>query len=302
MPKPIKLTQEWVKQMVDEFTKALGGLKLSDGKVSYTKSLTYGKEDGGATILFDPVAYAKMLMLLHSFADEVAWHGTVERLDKKTFVIKDLYVYPQEITGGTVSTDQERYQSWLMNLDDEVFNALHMQGHSHVNFSTNPSSVDTKFYDSILEQLGDDDFYIFMIFNKRLERTIKIYDIANNILYEDSDIDVGILCDGGDLEQFIADAKTMAVKKVSNYPAAGSTGVRAGTAPAANAGTGYTGSGQTKLYQSPGYYQGSDNITPLAGYYDADTDFDEEIFGARDGKASKKSKSISKRNAWWNEK
>lgn len=311
MPKPIKLTQDWIQQMVKEFTSALGKIKLSDGKVSYTKSITYdGKDKEKATIYFEPVAYAKMLMLIHTFSDEVAWHGTVDRANDKTFIIKDLFVYPQEVTGGTVTTDQERYQQWLMDMDDEVFNKLHMQGHSHVNFATTPSAVDRTFYDSILAQLADDGYYIFMVFNKRLERTAMIYDMANNILYEDSDIDIGIMCDDGDLEQFVADAKELVVKKAAAYGTGYGTGYGGnyGTGYGGNYGTGYGGKGGTKVTdfsegakkkasagskkskipQSPGNYGGYGQS--LASGL---VDYDAEIFDRRPD--------YSQRADWWND-
>lgn len=301
MPKPIKLTQEWIQQMIQEFTAALGDLKLSDGKVSYTKSLTYGKKDGPkAEVYFETIAYAKMLTLLHSFSDEVAWHGIVERRDKGVFVIKDIIVYPQEVTGGTVTTDQERYQTWLMQLDDEVFNGLHMQGHSHVNFATTPSAVDTKFYDSILEQLGDDDFYIFMIFNKRLERTVKIYDLANNILYENGDVEIGLMCEDGDLDQFLADAQQLVVKKATTtYATSAGANVTVFPKEGKKNEVASPVSSQSKAKQSPGYYGGYGSGyggygSGYGGYGGKAIDYDEEIFG-------KRGLTGAQRADWWND-
>lgn len=214
--KPIKLTQELIQQMTAEFMEALSKIKLSDGKVSYQKSFEYKSGEGdGVKILFEPAAYAKMLVLLHSFSDEVAWHGIVNRQDNTTFVIKDILVYPQIVTGVTVDTDQEEYQKWLMKLDDETFNHLRMQGHSHVNMATSPSKTDTDFYARILSQVPDDDYYIFMVFNKRLEHTVKVYDLKNNILYEDKDIEIGIHSEEGDLETFLTEAKELVAKQTA---------------------------------------------------------------------------------------
>ena len=296
MAKPIKLTQAIIEQMMAEFGKSLASVKLSDGKVTYTKALTYEKnEDDRVTILFEPVAYTKMLMLLHTFNDEVAWHGTVERSNDKLFIIKDIFVYPQEVTGTTVNTDQERYQTWMMELDDEIANDMRMQGHSHVRMSTRPSAVDTTFYDSILSQLGDDDWYIFMIYNKSLEHTVMVYDMRNNVMYEDDDIDVGIYCEGGDLEAFITDAKDDVVRKTPAYGGVGTTtniyrGTQVQTAePAAKTGkvtkihevkkNSRRGSGKNNTAPGrpyPGYYGG------FGGYAPEETDYDELIFGAHD--------------------
>ena len=225
MARPIKLTKEWIDQMTAEFVKSLANVKLSDGKVNYTKSFTYDEKDvGKATVWFEPAAFAKMWMLVQRFSDEVAWHGVVERTNQNTFVVNDILVYPQEVTGATVTTDQERYQKWMLELDDEVFNAMHYQGHSHVNMGVTPSAVDEAFYESILSQLGGEDWYVFMIINKRMEMYVKIYDLKSNTLYEKDDISVGILSDGGDLDGFLEEAKELVVKRTYSAPAAGATG------------------------------------------------------------------------------
>lgn len=224
MSKPIFLTKEYVDKMVEEFRKNVSDLKMPDGKFTFTKSFDYtGEDDTKAYVLFKPVAYAKMLSLLKHFDTEVAWHGTVERRDDDKFIITDIVVYPQTVTGSTVNTDQEEYQKWTMTLEDDYFNAMRMQGHSHVNMGTSPSSVDTNHQQQILAQLKGQEYYIFMIFNKRLEHTIKIYDYANNVMYEDKDVVVGVFEDGFDNDVFISAADDAVKHKTyAQIPAVGS--------------------------------------------------------------------------------
>lgn len=216
MSRPIKMTADMIASMQKEFIEALRMMKLADGKVNYTKKLTLEGDDR-ATVEFSAAAFAKMILLVQNFTSEVAWHGVAKRDedDPSYFRISDIMVYPQEVTGSTVNTDQEAYQTWLYNFDDDVFNNIRMQGHSHVNFSTTPSGVDLTHQEKILEQVGDNDFYIFMIWNQKFERTIKIFDMANNTLYETGDIDVLIGEDGCDLAAFVRDAK--AVVKTRTY-------------------------------------------------------------------------------------
>ena len=94
-----------------------------------------------------------------------------------------------------------------------------MQGHSHVNMGTSPSTVDLNHQEKILEQLEDDMFYIFMIWNKSFKRTIKIYDLAKNILFEDADIDVKIADAGLGLNEFIGEAKDLVKSRTYQYQA-----------------------------------------------------------------------------------
>ena len=208
MSKIIKLTPEVLEQARDEFMEALSGMKLSDGKITYTKKL--GEVDRKATLIFTEKAYIKMLSLVQSFDKEVAWHGVAKRGDdpeKDEYIIENILVYPQEVTGATVTTDQEKYQTWLYSLEDEEFNNIRFQGHSHVNMGTTPSSVDTNLYEGILEQLEDDMFYIFLIWNKKNDRTIKIYDLKKNILFETSDVEVLVYDGECGLLDFLDDAK-----------------------------------------------------------------------------------------------
>lgn len=216
MSKPIKLTEGIIAKMIQEFTDTLRKSKLSDGTVRYTQAWDY-KESHKAKLLFAPMAYAKMLSVIMHFDDEVAWHGTVHRVDEFTFVIDDILVYPQTVTDVTVNTDQEEYQKWMMNLDDEVYNHMHMQGHSHVNMATSPSSTDMAHQESILECMQGDQFYIFMIYNKKLEHTISIFDLKANTLYEDKDIEIGILGSDTDIGEFIQEADGMVEKKRYAY-------------------------------------------------------------------------------------
>lgn len=213
MSKPIKLTSELKNLAVQEFAKALADLKMADGKVSYSKNFTYKNEEK-AKILFTATAYAKMISLLMAFDSEVAWHGVGKRIDEKTFVISDILVYPQTVSGTTVEMDTEKYAKWFMeNDEDERFNHIIMQGHSHVRMGTSPSSVDKTHQEEILAQLTDDMYYIFMIWNKRLEHTTKIYDLKNNTMYEDDEIEYGMADEQCDIDEFVKEANKQVVER-----------------------------------------------------------------------------------------
>ena len=188
MAAPILITDAMKRKIRDEFTKQLSELKTSAGVFNYSKSFRYDK--ASAVLWLTSLAYSKTVALVTTFSDEVAWHGTAVRKSKNEFIVEDIFVYPQEVTGGTVTTDQDLYTQWLYEFDDETFNGIRMQGHSHVNMGVSPSGIDDRHRDKILQQLEGDMFYVFMIWNKSLNVYTLIYDMANNILYEDDDIDV----------------------------------------------------------------------------------------------------------------
>lgn len=214
MSKVIKLTTEQLQECRRDFDTALSTMKLTDGKISFIKTITSPNEK--ATLYFDPLAWRKMQTLIKEFDKEVAWHGVAYRGEDETkneYFITDILVYPQKVTGATVNTDQEKYEMWLMQHKDEVFNNIRMQGHSHVNMATSPSGVDETHQAKILEQLEDDMFYIFLIWNKSNSKFIKIYDLKKNILFETVDVNVEILDDGSGIDEFLADAKKLVEDK-----------------------------------------------------------------------------------------
>jgi len=206
------MTEEMKQQARDDFAATLEGVKMSDGKFNYSKSFKY--ENAGAVVWLTQEAYRKIATLVTEFPDEVGWHGTVSRSSDNEFTIEDIFVYPQEVTGSTVNTDQKAYTNWLYELEDDIFNSIRMQGHSHVNMGVSPSGVDDKHRQQILDQLEPDMYYIFMVWNKSLSVHTVIYDMARNVLYEDNDVEI-CLHGGEGMEEFLADAKEKVQKPVT---------------------------------------------------------------------------------------
>lgn len=229
MSRPIKMTQQYLDECRQDFEKALQLAKLADGKLNFTKTFTCGSNK--AVVYFTPEAWAKMVMLVKEFDKEVAWHGVASRIDDDAsvdeYLISDILVYPQSVTGATVEMDTEEYAQWIMdNIEDERFNEIHMQGHSHVNMGTTPSSVDLNHQEEILNMLGDEDFYIFMIWNKSFTSNTKVYDLKKNVLFENTDVTVKIIGGSEDLDEFLKAAKEMV--KTKTYQSAGNYAGRSG--------------------------------------------------------------------------
>ena len=133
-------------------------------------------------------AYNKMKALVDNHTIEIAWHGIVSRLEIDKFIIEDILVYPQTASATTVESDDDLYPLWLDELDDNDFNNIRMQGHSHVNMGVTPSAVDTDFYETLIQHISD--YYIFLIMNKKGAIWINLYDIGENVVYETKDINL----------------------------------------------------------------------------------------------------------------
>lgn len=188
-----------------------------DGKVKF--DFDFAKVEEKAILYFTETAWMKMQYLIAVFGSECAWHGVVERHgeDKSEFIVKDILVYPQQVTGATVTTDQTEYEDWMNALDDDTFNALKFHGHSHVNMGVTPSSVDNEHQRGIVSQLNDSQFYIFGIFNKSGNRWLKIFDMKRNIAFEKDDIEVKILMDGSKCFDLMEDADKKITTKTVSY-------------------------------------------------------------------------------------
>ena len=229
MSKLLRITPEVREEITREMNEKLNSTQyLNGGLFSFTKAFSRTER---ATITFTQEAWSKMTMLVQNFSTEVAWHGLTRRGEAPNeYVIYDILVYPQEVTGANVVTDEKLYPDWVNALDDEPFNDLRMQGHSHVNMGVSPSTTDIENQQKIINQLEGEMFYIFMIWNKRYEKYIKILDLKSNLLFETADVD--LKTDGNFLE-FLAEAQKMVVQKsyAYNFPAKQTKGAGVITTP-----------------------------------------------------------------------
>lgn len=182
----IRLTKEELKKQTANILKQLRlGKSIS---TSLNISLQLDKlKAAKANLIFSEVAKQKMEALTDGCSYEIAWHATAIRGEKyNDFLVEDVFVFPQEVSSATVRTDDKAYPTWLYSLPEDVLNNLKMHGHSHVNMAVSPSGTDTTYQGDILKNL--EDFYIFLIMNKRKEIWVRILDVTNNILYDTADI------------------------------------------------------------------------------------------------------------------
>lgn len=214
MSKIIRMTPAMIEESKRRFEDKLKNMNCVDGKITFTDTFTPTGQK--AVVWFTPDAYTKMIALIQDSDKEVAWHGIAHRMEDQVghYVISDILVYPQEVTGSTVNTDQAEYENWLTKQDDDVFNNLRMQGHSHVRMDTFASAIDLEHQAKIVQQLEGDMFYIFMIWNKYFKFTAKIYDLKINTLFEPGDISVQMVGASQGLAEFLKEARDMVKPKV----------------------------------------------------------------------------------------
>lgn len=189
MAKRITYTNEQIDALLKELES-----KLKTGK-PISNSIDIKPEsikDKTAYVWFTPQAWVKTFMLVDELPGEVGWYGVTQRLTNDIFLVSDILVYPQTVTSVTVETDPVELGDWQCGLPDEQYENLRFQGHSHVNMGVTPSSTDKSNRELLMSQhkVSDESefYFIFAIFNKNKKISGEIYDFANNIIYEDSDI------------------------------------------------------------------------------------------------------------------
>lgn len=211
----IVIDQNTKQELIKQFTNYLDIARLASNQLNFSAPVCKVTDKPRPQLYIDGNAYLKMLLYVRDTSTEIAWHGTVERdIENNTYTITNVFLYPQKLAAATVQTDQEKYNQWIEELDDDTFNSLRFQGHSHVNFGVTPSPTDLAYYNDILQILPKNDFYIFMIMNKSNAVTFFIYDLATNTIYETEDIDVHIISSNTvDLIQYIAASKSKYCEK-----------------------------------------------------------------------------------------
>ena len=258
MAKIIKMTPELREEcraaFQEELEKALVSAKFADGKLSITKS--FGTIDRKAKIYISEIAWMKITTLLREFNKEVAWHATAFRLpDCDDYYIKDILVYPQTVTASTVDMDVEKYAQWLQEgimAGDERFDHIRCQMHSHVNMGVFASGTDIQHQEEILEQLRDNGFYIFMIWNKRHDAYMRIFDMEKNVLFEKEDIEWLVLDDTIGLSKFLDEAKKVVKEHVYQPAYTGMSGNQGWYKNYQNYGSPYNPSGTNGVVTGPG--------------------------------------------------
>lgn len=238
--KPIFLTPEEKIELKKELEASIDKGLLVDGSFSFSKKYTRKSEtQNKVKVYYTSGAYVKMLKLLQNFSSEVGWHGLIRRLSPSEFLIYDILMFKQTVTGSTVNTDDEEYVKFMMNLTEEQANNMYFYGHSHVNMTTTPSTVDINYQKNIVSSLNGKGFYLFQIWNKSLASTSILYDFESGLLYEDKDIEMDILDDEGfSVTEFIKESETMVIKHTYSTPkAAAATYKPAATAKSAPSAT-----------------------------------------------------------------
>lgn len=208
--RPIFLTDQQKSDLVKDIILSVEKTPLVNGAFHYSKSFL-SKKGEKATIIYSSDAWLKIQGLIQGFQSEVFWHALIKRVSETEFFVYDVLVPEQTVTGSTVDTTDDDCLAFTESLTDEQAASLFYHGHSHVNMGTFASSVDLAHQKSIISSMGKQGFYIFQIMNKKGDCLTMLYDLDNNILYEENDVETEVIDENGN---FMSDFFMEATKKV----------------------------------------------------------------------------------------
>lgn len=150
---------------------------------------------------------------------EVAWLGRVEQLDDGNYLVSDLYLPKQTVTGASVDIDPDA----LANLALEIMDAGHdpdtlrYHGHSHVDMGVTPSQTDQN---HMMEYLEGVDWFIRSIHNRKGNLRVDVFDKANNLIHHCVDTDnYDTLMDGDFYDRLDQLLDNQVTTKIYKHPA-----------------------------------------------------------------------------------
>ena len=185
-------------KLIEDITEHLAGFKkgtLEDFDIENIKKeyLKVPENVVKPRLVINPEVYIMMLELINQSSVECSWHGLVEKMDNRTYRIYEILVFPQINSATSTTTDEGEFAEWqtklIMDPNFPIQN-LRMHGHSHVNMNVFSSGVDDQYQKDLITKVDDGDYYIFLIMNKKMEMCAFIYDFAQQVLFETSDIEI----------------------------------------------------------------------------------------------------------------
>lgn len=114
--------------------------------------------------------------LIHMVDKELFWFGEINKINKNTFELVNLFFPPQINKSTYVETDDAHFPKWQFDnlVKTGKVQKIRLHGHSHPTFQVFPSGTDMADITKVLEEV--DDYYIQMIINNRLQTYLKYYD------------------------------------------------------------------------------------------------------------------------------
>lgn len=141
-------------------------------------------------VFYSTVAWQKIWHTVNTCSEEVGWLGTVEKVGNN-YLIEDIWVPEQEVTGGTTEIEADAMAALALHLEENGIDSskLRYWGHSHVNMAVSPSGQDENQTAEYLEHV---DWFIRGIYNKKGDTKVDVFDMTKSLVYQKVDNNIYI--------------------------------------------------------------------------------------------------------------
>lgn len=133
-------------------------------------------------IQFSHVALFKQGQYVKQSDEEVSWMGFARQEKPMLYVVEDVILMPQEVSGTSTDIDPEAWFELEKELGADRMQLIRFWGHSHVNMGVNASGTDEETMATL--SVGA-DWFIRAICNKKGEMKCSIFIYKENISFHD---------------------------------------------------------------------------------------------------------------------
>ena len=133
--------------------------------------------------------FLELRELVKSTDLEIMLFGIVKKHENNIYVIEEWLIPPQDSNTSTfVTTNDDEYPKWLLNIPREKRIHIRMHLHTHPKMSVSPSGVDEE---TIINKVQDiDNFYLRAIVNHDLKLRLDLFNLEEERLYKHLNLEI----------------------------------------------------------------------------------------------------------------
>lgn len=156
----------------------------SKGLTSCTTPLRKRGDNAPAapSVIYTTESWQIINYLVKTCTTEIAWLGLVDTLEDGNYLITDIYVPEQEVSGASAEIEPHIMAALAIEIMDAGKDPgkLIYHGHSHVNMGVTPSGTDEK---QMEEYLDNCEIFVRGIYNKRGEAKVDVFDRKQQLMF-----------------------------------------------------------------------------------------------------------------------
>lgn len=133
--------------------------------------------------------FLELRELVKSTDLEIMLFGVVKKHENNLYIIEEWLIPPQDSNTSTfVTTNDDEYPKWLLDIPREKRINIRMHLHTHPKMSVSPSGVDEE---TIINKVQDiDNFYLRAIINHDLKLRLDLFNLEEERLYKHLNLEI----------------------------------------------------------------------------------------------------------------